>query len=48
MHEFRVWIGSKYVGTVHADDYTQAVDRARVKFRFGPYARVRVSRVDEI
>ncbi|QPB08671.1 hypothetical protein KB681_gp41 [Burkholderia phage Mica] len=48
MHEFRVWIGQRYVGTVRADNYEQAVDRARVKYRMGPYARVRVSRVDEI
>ena len=46
MHEFRVYIGSKYVGTVNADNYTQAVDRARVKFRVGVNARVRVSRMD--
>lgn len=46
MHEFRVYIGSRYAGTVRADDYTQAVDRARVQWRTGPHARVRVSRVD--
>jgi hypothetical protein len=48
MHEFRVYIGCKYLGTVRADNFTQAVDRARVKYRCGAYARVRVSRVDEI
>jgi hypothetical protein len=46
MHEFRVWIGQRYVGTVRADSYEQAVDRARVQFRFGPHARVRVSKID--
>lgn len=48
MYEFRVWVGSQYVGHVRADNYTQAMDRARVKYRFGPNARVRVSRVGEI
>lgn len=47
MYEFRVWIGSRLVGTVRADDYTQAVGRARVKYRFGPYARVRVNRTTD-
>lgn len=47
MFEFRVYIGSRYVGTVHADNFTQAVDRARVQFRFGPCARVRVSKIDD-
>lgn len=47
MHEFRIWIGSKYIGMVRADNYTQAVDRARVQYRFGAYARVQASRVDE-
>ena len=46
MHEFRVYIGNRYVGTVRADDYTQAVDRARVQWRVGVNARVRVSRAD--
>jgi hypothetical protein len=48
MHEFRVFVGSLYVGVVRADCYEQAVDRARVKFHFGPCARVRVSRVDDV
>ena len=48
MHEFRVYVGQKYIGVVRADCYEQAVDRARVKYHFGPNARVRVSRIDEV
>lgn len=47
MYEFRVFIGARYVGTVRADNYVQAVDRARVQYRFGPNARVRVSRTTD-
>lgn len=47
MHAFRVYVGPRYVGMVQADDYQQAVDRARVKFRFGPHARVRVSKIED-
>lgn len=47
MREFMVWVGARYIGVVRADSYEQAVDRARVKFHFGPYARVRVSRTEE-
>lgn len=48
MYEFRVWIGARYAGIVRADSYGDAVHRSRVIFKLGPYARVRVSRVDEI
>lgn len=47
MHAFRVYVGPRYVGMVQADSYQQAVDRARIKYKFGPNARVRVSRVDD-
>jgi hypothetical protein len=33
---------------VSADGYEQAVDRARVKFHFGPHARVRVSKIEDL
>jgi hypothetical protein len=46
MHEYRVYVGQRYIGTVRADGYEQAVDRARVQFHFGPHAMVRVSRVE--
>jgi hypothetical protein len=48
MHEFRAYLGCRYLGIVMADNYEQAVDRTRVIFKVGPYARVRVARVDEI
>jgi hypothetical protein len=43
MNEYRVFIGARYVGTVRADSCIQAVERARVKYRPGEHARVRVT-----
>ncbi len=45
MREFRVWIGQRYVGTIRADTYEQAVERARVKWGLGVFVRVRVSNI---
>ncbi len=44
MYEYRAFIGGRYVGMVRADNCFQAVERARVRFKVGKNAKVRVNR----